>query len=298
MKKTILTIIFSLTACFYAAAQCETFAFADFNQGKVFIMEDNKLVWEHPAPQCNDLWVLPGGNLLFTTGNGVLEVTRDKDTVFYYSSESTIFACQRLSNGNTFVGECTGGRLLEVSPQGKIVKEVSIVPQGTKVAGSAFMRNARKLDNGNYLVSHYGPGKVTEYNDRGEAVWSVEAPGGPHSSFRLPNGNTMIAVADANKDPRLIEVDREGSIVWEISNRDVEGAPFKFLGGMHCIDGTIMVANWLGHGQQGKSSHVFLIDRNSKKIICEFKSHPDVVTVSSVFRFKDVEEGNYKVSAH
>jgi hypothetical protein len=95
-------------------------------QGKVFIVTpDGKAVWEHPAPNCNDLWVLPGGNLLFNTGHGVKEVTRDKQVVFNYQSKSEIYACQRLENGDTFIAECNSGRLLEVKPDGTTSDRVS-----------------------------------------------------------------------------------------------------------------------------------------------------------------------------
>src|SRR6266446_4721635 len=75
------------------------FACADFVQGRIFIVATNGQVeWEHPAPSCNELWALPNGNLLFTTGHGVKEVTREKQVVFNYESKSEIYACQRLAN--------------------------------------------------------------------------------------------------------------------------------------------------------------------------------------------------------
>ena len=103
---------------------CKTFACTDYSQGKVFIFENGRIVWEHDAPLSNDLWILENGNILFTTGQGVLEVNQNKDTVFHYTSKSHIFACQRLKNGDTFIGECNSGRLLEVNPKGEVVKEV------------------------------------------------------------------------------------------------------------------------------------------------------------------------------
>ena len=141
----------------FLSAQTKTFAGTDYSQGIVFVMENNQIVWQHKAPDSNDLWVLPNGNILFTTGHGVLEMTRQNDTIFHYESKSPVFACQRLKNGNTFVGECSTGRMLEISPKGKLVKEVCILPEGVKEEGFAFMRNARCLDNGHFLVAHYGP---------------------------------------------------------------------------------------------------------------------------------------------
>ena len=99
--------------------------------------------------------MLPGGNLLFNTGHGVKEVTRDRKVVFHYDSSSEIYACQRLANGNTFIGECTSGRLLEVARTAKSSRNCACCPR-EKDGGHAYMRNARRLDNGNYLVAHYG----------------------------------------------------------------------------------------------------------------------------------------------
>lgn len=267
-----------------ASAQCASYFGSDYSAGKVFLMKDNRVVWEHKAPDSNDLWVLPDGNFLFTVGRGVLEVTPLNDTVFYYASESPVYACQRLKNGNTFIGECASGRLLEVSPKGKIVKEVCILPEGTANGGGGFMRNARRLDNGNYLVAHYGSQKVTEYDPDGKPVWSADVPGGPHSVIRLKNGNTLVAVADMTQNPRIAELNPQGECVWEITNDDVPGRPFKFLGGMcYFPDGRLYFANWVGHEKPGESIHMFCVDKKNKEILCTQGTHEKLKTISSLF---------------
>ena len=44
-------------------------ACSDYSQGKVFLVSaQGEVEWEYPAPNCNDLWLLPNGNLLFLTG--------------------------------------------------------------------------------------------------------------------------------------------------------------------------------------------------------------------------------------
>ena len=247
MRTIIYTLILSCICCLATVAQCGNFAGADYSQGIVFIMENNRIVWQHKAPESNDIWVLPNGNLLFSTGKGVLEVTRQNDTVFHYASESPIFACQRLKNGNTFIGECNAGRLLEVSPEGNIVSDICILPEGISDGTFAFMRNARKLDNGHYLVAHYGDECVKEYDRAGKVVWQVKIPGGPHSVIRLPDGHTLVAVADKTQNPRIVELDKQGKTVWEISNKDIPGKPLKFLGGMQYFpDGRLLFTNWVG----------------------------------------------------
>jgi hypothetical protein len=114
-----------------AQSKGHSFVAAAYTQGKVLLVSaDGRVEWEHDAPNSNDLWALPNGNLLFTTGHGVLEVTRSKQVVFKYESQSEIYACQRLPNGNTFVGESSAGRLLEVASDGEIASELRLLPAG------------------------------------------------------------------------------------------------------------------------------------------------------------------------
>lgn len=60
----VLSLLFSASSL---CAQTKTFAGADYSQGIVFVMENNQMVWKHKAPDSNDLWILPNGNILFTT---------------------------------------------------------------------------------------------------------------------------------------------------------------------------------------------------------------------------------------
>jgi len=260
------------------------FACTDFTQGKVFIVSpEGKVEWEYPAPQCNDLWVLPNGNLLFNTGHGVKEVTRDKQVIFNYESMSEIYACQRLENGDTFIAECNAGRLLEVNPSGKIVKEIRLLPEG-KNGGHAYIRNARKLPNDNYLVTHYGGQKVTEYAPDGKVVREIPAPGGPHSAFRLPNGNTLIACGDKVKDgAKVIEVSPDGKIVWSVTSDDLPGISLKFMTGLQRLpNGNTVMSNWLGHGNLGQAPHLIEVTRD-KEVVWTFEDHKTMKTISSIF---------------
>lgn len=264
------------------------FACTDYSGGKVFLVgKDGKVTWEYKTGPCNDLWVLPNGNLLFNTGHGVQEVTRDKKVVFDYQSKSEVYACQRLANGNTFVGECNSGRLLEIAPDAKtIVKETRILPEG-KNGGHTYMRNARCLPNGNYLCCMYDAQVVREYDPQGKLLREIKAPGGPHSATRLANGNTLIALADKVKsaigiEAGLIEVDKDGKIVWQITNHDLPGAPLKFMTGFHRLpNGNTVMSNWLGHGNLGKAPHLLEVTPD-KKIVWTYENHKDMKTISSV----------------
>jgi hypothetical protein len=259
-----------------------SFLCADYTQGIVCIISDEgKLLWQYPAERCNDVWALPNRNILFNTGNGVKEVMRDKEIVFSYESKSEIYACQRLSNGNTFIAECNSGRLLEVSPDGSIMKEIKLLLDSVD-GGHSYMRNARKLKNGNYLVAHYGLDKVCEYDSSGKKVKEIPVTGGPHSVIRLPQGNTLISCSDHNGEPRVVEVDKRGSIVWQLLKNDLPGIELKFMTGMQCLpNGNMLLTNWLGHNQFGKAPHAFEITRD-KKVVWVYNDTTFLKTMSSI----------------
>ena len=259
-----------------------SFVCTDYTRGVVCIIsEEGKLVWQYPAEQCNDVWVLPNGNLLFNTGKGVKEVTRDKKVVFAYESQSEIFACQRLANGNTFIGECNSGLLLEVASTGQIVKKIKLLPDSVD-GGHAYMRNARKLDNGNYLVAHYGLDKVCEYDSTGHLFREILVTGGPHSVIRLPQGNTLIACSDHNGQPRIVEVDQSGAVVWQLTKNELPGIELTFMTGMEILpNGNLVLTNWLGHGQFGKAPHAFEITHD-KRVVWVYNDQSILKTMSSI----------------
>lgn len=285
--KSILALTFATLLCGTAAnAQSITHPFActDYSQGKVFIVAaDGKIEWQYDAKNCNDLWVLPNGNLLFNTGTGVREVTRDKQVVFDYQSKSEIFACQRLENGNTFIAECNTGRLLEMTPAGAIAKEVKLLPDG-KDGGHAYIRNARRLPNGNYLVCHHGEQVVREYAPDGKVLLTIPAPGGPHSATRLPDGHTLIACGDqkSTTGPQVIETDAAGNVVWSIRNGDLPGIQLAFMTGLQRLpNGNTVMSNWLGHRKFGTAPHLIEVTRD-KKVVWSFADHKSMKTISSV----------------
>jgi len=282
MKPTFILFFCLLQLILLSQPVKHSFVCTDYTQGKVFIIsEEGKATWEYPATNCNDVWMLPNGNILFNTGKGVKEVTRDKQIVFQYDSKSEIYACQRLANGNTFIGECNSGKLLEVAPDGKIVKCINLLPDSVD-GGHAFMRNARKLDNDNYLVAHYGLDVVREYNADGNVVMEFPVKGGPHSVVRLPDGNTLVACSDHNGEPKVVEFDPSGKIVWQVLKNDLPGIELKFMTGLQRLpNGNTVMTNWLGHNQFGKAPHAIEVTRD-KKVVWSYSDFSFIQTMSSI----------------
>lgn len=258
------------------------FAGADYIRGKAFVVSaDGRIEREYDAPECDDCWLLPNGNLLFNTGHGAKEMTREHREVFRYESKSEIYACQRLPNGNTFIGECNAGRLLEVDPAGNVVKAIRLLPDGQD-GGHLYMRNARRLENGHYLVTHLRDQVVREYDPAGKVVMEIPAVGGPHSAVRLPDGHTLISCGDLPGGCRVFEADKDGRTVWSLAQNELPGIQLAFIAGVQRLpNGNTVLCNWLGHGLFGKGPHLIEVTRD-KKIVWTFADHERMKTLSSV----------------
>lgn len=260
------------------------FAVSDYSAGLVRVVEPDGSIsrTEKNAPESNDLSLLPNGNLLFTTGYGAREVDPSGKIVWEYKTASQVYATQRLPDGNTFVGECSTGKLLTIAPDGKtVVKSISLLPDNKGY--HLYFRNARVLANGHYLVAHLHDQKVVEYDGEGKVVWECKTPGGPHSVERLPNGNTMVACGD-NGEPCVVELAPDKSIVWKLGNDDLPGRPLRFMTGfVRLRNGNLLVSNWVGHNLKGNAAlpHLFEVTRE-KKVVWIYNDHDAFKTIANI----------------
>lgn len=258
----------------------KAFACADYGGNKIYLVDKaGKITWQYPAARPQDVWVLPNGSILFSHLKGAKEITRQKEVVWEYETaeHDEVHACQPLPDGRVMIAESGPMRIIEVDREGKIVKEVKLTTECKHTHRQ--MRCARKTANGNYIVGQYADGVVREYGPAGDIVRDIPqkmAFGG----IRLPNGNTLIATGDAH---RIIEVDSEDKVVWEIKENDLLGNPLRFVAGMQRLpNGNTLVCNWGGHGHVGQQPQIFEVTRD-KKVVGEIFDFAQFNTLSGVF---------------
>ena len=256
------------------------FLCADYSAAKVYRVDaDGKITWEYPASQCQDVWLLPNGNVLLSHDRGAKEVTPDKKVAWEYRSPdgSEVHTCQPLPDGGVLICECGTSRLIEIGRDGKIRKEIKIE---TKTQGAhAQFRVARKLADGHYLVAFNGENLVREFDAQGKTVRTIAVPGNPYAALRLPGGNTLIACGDGHK---LIEVDPQDRIVWQIGENDLPGNPLRFVAGIQRLPGgNTVVCNWGGHGHMGKQPLIFEVTPD-KKVVWQVTDYQQFKAISGV----------------
>ena len=176
------------------------------------------VLWRVPNQHGHDVQGLPGGHVLYTIGaaHKVVEMDADHRTVWEYGAAEGLqhpLAAERLSNGDTLIGDAKLGKVIEVNPAHKIVWQY----ENPEMA-DMHMRSVRSAGSGSVLISIESAGKIIEVDRAGKIVWTFEAPGGPkrtpYQAHRLPNGNTLVGMADPGE---VVEVDRTGKVVRSIA---------------------------------------------------------------------------------
>ena len=243
------------------------------------VAADGKIEWEYPMEdETNDAWLLAGGHIVFAHRYGVREVTRDKKTVWEYNAPrgAEIHSCQPLEGGIFLIGQTSQnvGHLHEIDCVGTIHKTITLPAAAN---AHAQFRQVRKTPQGTYLVTYQGNrGKAIEVDGGGKILRTF--PGGQFTAIRLPYGNTLISGGDEH---RVIEVDQNNRIVWQVCQNDIPGNVLDYVAGLQRLpNGNTVICNWTGHSGRKSQAQVFEITRD-KKLVWELKD-PKLHMISSV----------------
>ena len=248
--------------------------------GRVLILNpDGSIGWQHQAAGLlHDVWMLPSGNVLYADGNSVTEITPDRKVVFQYKAADShgggTYACQRLEDGNTLIGENSTGKVLEVDPQGKVVFELQT--KDTKPGDHQNLRMVRKLANGNFLVCHSGAHVVREYRPDGTVAWEQKTPNLAFAAIRKANGNTLVSALAS-----LVEYKPDGAIAWEFKNSDIPGLTITNMTGMHLLSNGNIVTGCYQAYQGGRGCGLVEITPD-KKALWSFASPATAGTMMAV----------------
>lgn len=232
--------------------------------GRVLILSPSgEVLWEQKTALAHDVWMLPNGNVLYADGASVTEVTPEKKVVFQYKAEvqkgGGSYACQRLADGKTLVGENSTGRLLEVDPAGKVVFTLQTSP--AKEGQHHNMRMVRKLENGNYLVCHSGGKTVKEYTPKGEVVLEIKEDNIAFAAIRTAKDTTLVSSLN-----HIREYDAKGTKVWEFANTDIPDVKIGAMTGMHLLPNGNIAAGCYAAYKNGAGTGLFEITREKKLV--------------------------------
>jgi hypothetical protein len=250
------------------------------DSGSIHIVrKDGTIEWEYDpgGNEASDAWMLPNGNVLLAyktpqgVRSGAREVTLAKQTVWEYTAPagSEVHGVQLLPGDQYLVGESHDdgtSTIYEMDRSNKVLHSITVRNGGTK---HDQFREVRKTPQGTYLTTQQRAGDHgMEFDASGKLLRTF--PCGWFSIIRLPDGNTLLGCGN---DHRVVEVDPQDKIVWEVKQDDIPGHKLMFVAGLQRLaNGNTVICNW--------HSGVFEITRD-KKVVWEV-NNPALGWVSNI----------------
>src|SRR5262245_9459115 len=170
-----------------------------------------RVLWKAPNDRGHDVQSLPDGHVLFTINpqKKVVELDKDHREIWSYSEglEHPI-AAQRLTNGNTLIGDARLGKVIEVTPSKQVVWKYE-----SPDLANMRSRNSHRTEQNTTLIAVEAEAKLIEVDSSGRIIWQWQASNPTvrklYMGRRLANGNTVMSLSDPGE---LVEVDPAGKI--------------------------------------------------------------------------------------
>lgn len=132
-------------------------------------------------------------------------------------------------------------------------REMGVTPPPLKMS----IRLMRLLPGDGLLLSGADPRALLEIDSVGRLVRQVPIPGKfkGYKAIRLPSDNYLTSTGD---DCKIAEIDVKGQVLSYVGGKiEHPQLGLDFCSGWDLLpNGNRVMANWLGHGKQGKGVHL------------------------------------------
>ncbi len=255
------------------------------SQSIAIVDKKSEIEWELPLGTCMDAWYLEDGGIIYSYGRKVIRLGADKKKLWEYGFKKGFnHACQPLSDGGFLLGLNESNKdhyAIELDKNGKEVKKVKLELYCNGHLDHAF-RQFRKTPEGTYIGTIMFLNETREWDNNGKLIRTF--PNGHFAAIRMPNGKTLIS-GKPHKDSAgktvggfLLEYDKKGKVVWELTREDIDRLNLKIsmICGLQVLpNGNIVITNTRhGHGHgKGDFPHVFEITRDKKKVVWQINTN-------------------------
>jgi hypothetical protein len=270
-------------------AQETTHSFLACGQ-KTYIMEaDGKASWTYPA-STRDGYVMDDGTIILTLskskqhqGGAVIKIAPDKtETLLWNGTQAEVNSAHPTTEGNFVITEAGDKpRLIEINSKGDVVLEFPLACQ--KENHHMQTRMARKLPDGTYLAPHLLDFAVFHYGKDGKVLGKLDttAPGDtqrsihtwPFTAIRHGDGQTLVCCTNGN---RVVDFDRDGKIVWTLTNDDLPGNWLQDpCGGQVLPNGNIVITSYAAGRADPDAPKLFEVTRD-KKVVWKYTDGEEI----------------------
>lgn len=217
---------------------------------------DGQECWRIPADGKQiDVWLMDNGNVIYTYNGGVREVRRDPAnptnvTVVWdhkAAQGTEIDGCQPLGPDRILVSESRKEHVdLVEFERGTLAEKARISISGQGLGDAhGNSRQVRKTAQGTYLFGLMNGQGGREYDAEGKLLHQF--PDVRYALQKLADGTYIGTGGDGRC---VIGFDADAKETWRIKAEDIPGFTIGFAAAVTQLsDGTLLVANWGGHGK-------------------------------------------------
>lgn len=227
--------------------------------------------WKQGVGNMGDCQMLKNGNILFADGNDVTEVTPEGKIVFHFVPEDkrpdSVFSAQRLDNGNTVIGWNSQNKILELDPQGKVIKTIECQFLD-KINSHNNQRWVRKTGWGTYLAAQKKKGVAAEYDESGKLLRQMQVPNKEiYGVWELPDRQVLTSFLDC-----LVIFDKDGKEIWRFSSSELKDIQITYMCSLFVRkNGNIVIGNYAANRKNVHAVCMFEITRD-KKLVWSYKN--------------------------
>ena len=233
--------------------------------------------WSIPIPPGGrDLQRL-GDRVLVSHGTGATEYAlADGKAGWSWTGGKGISSARRLADGATLL--LRDGAMLRL-PAG------ATKPTEIPVAGLEGSRLVREDGPGRFLIGLSNPKALLSVREDGHVLSRLPLPGKGYTGLRLPEGHVLASTGAAVS---VLELDAQGAVVRTFGGLQAhpQARLLWFSGFQRLANGDVVVANWCGHGQEGRGPHAVQFDA-ANRLVWSWEDHRAAATVTNLLILED-----------
>jgi hypothetical protein len=168
----------------------------------------------------------------------------------------------QLSNGDVIVADIRNCRVIEIAPDKRIVHQAGKTGRcGARSPMLASPNGDTPLPNGHILVSTIRDHSITEFDEQWQPVFKMKLPlQYPSDPQMTKDGNFLVV--DYVHTGKIIEISRDGRIVWKYTGRGEGGLNHPSLA-IELPNGNILANDDLNH-------RVIVVDKMAKRVLWQY----------------------------
>lgn len=238
--------------------------------------------WNVPIPPgSRDIQLLPLGQapakVLISHGNGAAEydLATGKRLEWVVSRYKDVQSAVRLADGQTLLARIDGS-IIRLDAGGQ---EIAITPPPMKMN----VRLMRLTESGNALFSAADPRAIIEITLAGKLLRQIPLPPKAKGYVAQQIGKDDRFITSTGDDCRIATIDPQGKILHFVGGKSEHpDLGLDFCSGWEILpDGSYLMANWLGHGKQGKGAHLAQFSPDNK-LVWQWQDHKLARQVTNV----------------